>query len=198
MYAAPQSVEDVLARAGIADIADRLVRKCSGAQQQRLRFALALLPDSDLLVLDEPTTGMDVEGRRSFWQAMRADANRGRAVLLATQYLAEADAYADRIVLIRGGRVVADGSATQIKNLVSGRLVSATLAHADAATLRRLPGVTQVDARSDRILVHAVDSDVVARYLLTETLARDVEIVAHNLQDAFLALIGDEPVATGA
>ena len=102
-------------RAGISDIGDRLVGKCSGGQQQRLRFAMALLPDPELLVLDEPTTGMDVEGRRDFWSAIRQDADGGRTVLFATHYLEEADLYADRIVLVRHGRIVADGTASEIK-----------------------------------------------------------------------------------
>ncbi|HEX7806517.1 MAG TPA: ABC transporter ATP-binding protein, partial [Cellulomonas sp.] len=99
LFGMTSPVADVLERAGIASIADRKVGKCSGGQQQRLRFAMALVPEPDLLVLDEPTTGMDVEGRREFWQAIRADAARGRTVIFATHYLDEADAYADRIVL---------------------------------------------------------------------------------------------------
>ncbi|HEX7743987.1 MAG TPA: ABC transporter ATP-binding protein, partial [Micromonosporaceae bacterium] len=118
-----RSVGEVLERAGIADIADRLVGKCSGGQQQRLRFALALLPDPDLMVLDEPTTGMDVEGRREFWAAIRQDARAGRTILFATHYLEEADAYADRIVLVRQGRIVADGTTAEVKALASGRVV---------------------------------------------------------------------------
>ncbi|MFE3195211.1 ABC transporter ATP-binding protein [Nocardia sp. NPDC059240] len=188
LHAHPRPVREVLVRAGIDEIADRLVGKCSGGQQQRLRFALALLPDPDLVVLDEPTTGMDVEGRRDFWSAIRQDARRGRTVLFATHYLDEADAYADRIVLVRAGRVVADGSAAQIKNLAAGRTVSATLPAADSARLLALPGVEQVEQRGDRIIVRANDSDVVARYLLTATPAVDLEISAHNLEDAFLAL----------
>ncbi|MEC3916102.1 ABC transporter ATP-binding protein [Nocardia sp. CDC160] len=184
----PRPVSEVLIRAGIDDIADRPVGKCSGGQQQRLRFALALLPDPELLVLDEPTTGMDVEGRRDFWHAIRHDSSRGRTVLFATHYLDEADAYADRIVLVRSGKVVADGSAAQIKNLAAGRTVSATLPDADPAHLLTLPGVDQVEQRGDRIIVRAKDSDVVARYLLTATPAVDLEISAHNLEDAFLAL----------
>ncbi|MGW4247418.1 ABC transporter ATP-binding protein [Nocardia sp. NPDC004722] len=191
LHAHPRPVQEVLVRAGIDDIADRPVGKCSGGQQQRLRFALALLPDPDLVVLDEPTTGMDVEGRRDFWHAIRQDTRRGRTVLFATHYLDEADAYADRIVLVRAGRVVADGSAAQIKNLAAGRTVSATLPAADSARLLALPGVEQVEQRGDRILVRANDSDVVARYLLTATPAVDLEISAHNLEDAFLALTGD-------
>jgi ABC-2 type transport system ATP-binding protein len=191
LHARPRPVPEVLARAGIGGIADRLVGKCSGGQQQRLRFALALLPNPDLLVLDEPTTGMDVEGRREFWNAIRTDSQRGRTVLFATHYLDEADAYADRIVLVRKGRVVADGSAAAIKNLAAGRTVAATLPGADQARLLAIPGVDRVEQRGDRILVHAKDSDAVARYLLTATAAIDLEITAHNLEDAFLTLTGD-------
>ena len=101
-------------------------------------------------------------------------------------------------MLIRSGRVIADGSAAQIKNLASGRVVSATLPHVDPTLLLGLAGVGRIETRGDRILVHANDSDAVARYLLTETPARDVEIVAHTLEDAFIALTGDDPVAIGA
>ncbi|WBB75088.1 ABC transporter ATP-binding protein [Micromonospora sp. WMMD1128] len=187
-YGHTRPVTEVLERAGIAGIADRAVGKCSGGQQQRLRFALALLPDPDLMVLDEPTTGMDVEGRRDFWQAIRADARSGRTVLFATHYLDEADAYADRIVLVRAGRVVADGTTAEIKNLAAGRIVRATLPGADQAALAALPGVRSVEVRGDAILVHSEDSDVVARHLLTRTDARDLEITSRNLEDAFLAL----------
>ena len=140
----------MLDRAGIADIADRMVGKCSGGQQQRLRFALALLPDPDVIVLDEPTTGMDVEGRRDFWAAIRADAERGRTVLFATHYLEEADAYADRIVLVGHGRIVADGTAAEVKNLASGRLCGATLPDVDRADVRRASRASTVELRGDR------------------------------------------------
>src|SRR5487761_2042487 len=104
VFAHSRPVDEVLERAGIAGIAGRLVGLCSGGEQQRLRFALALLPDPALMALDEPTAGMDVEGRRDFWSAIRRDAERGRTVLFATHYLEEADAYADRIILLRPGR----------------------------------------------------------------------------------------------
>ncbi|MGX7675590.1 ABC transporter ATP-binding protein [Plantactinospora sp. DSM 117369] len=187
-YPHARPVAEVLDRAGIADIAGRRVGKCSGGQQQRLRFAMALLPDPDLMVLDEPTTGMDVEGRRDFWTAIRRDARGGRTVLFATHYLEEADAYADRIVLIRQGRIVADGTTAEVKNLAAGRLVRATLPGADQVRLAGLPGADSVDVRGDTVLVQASDSDAVARHLLTRTPARDVEITARNLEDAFLAL----------
>jgi ABC-2 type transport system ATP-binding protein len=190
-------IDEVLDRAGISEIAHRLVGKCSGGEQQRLRFALALLPDPALMVLDEPTAGMDVEGRRDFWRAIRADAERGRTVLFATHYLDEADAYADRIVLMRQGKIVADGSGAEIKNLASGRSVRATLPGATDASVRAIPGVLSVEIRGDRVIIQTKDSDAVARYLLSATAARDVEIVAHNLEDAFLLLTTDEPVTSG-
>ena len=196
LYSEPRPADEVLERAGISAIADRLVGKCSGGEQQRLRFALALLPDPALMALDEPTAGMDVEGRRDFWSAIRQDAERGRTVLFATHYLEEADAYADRIILLRQGRVVADGTAAEVRNLSSGRSVRASLAGADKATLSGLPGVRSVEIRGDRVLIQTMETDAVAKYLLTATAAHDVEIVAHNLEDAFLALTGDDPAPT--
>ncbi len=191
LFARSQPVGEVLSGAGITEIADRRVGKCSGGEQQRLRFALALLSDPELLVLDEPTTGMDVEGRRSFWSAIRKDAEQGRTVLFATHYLEEADAYADRIVLLRHGRIVADGTAAEIKAMAAGRTVRATLAGAGEALLADIPGADSVEVRGGTVLVHARDSDAVARYLLTQTDAKDLEITARGIEDAFLALTGD-------
>ena len=192
LFAQPRTVTEVLSRAGIASIADRRVGKCSGGEQQRLRFAMALLPDPELLILDEPTTGMDVAGRRGFWAAIRQDAAKGRTVLFATHYLEEADAYADRIILIRHGQIVADGTAAQVKALAAGRTVRATLSGADPATLGAVPGVDSVEVRGDTVLVHCSDSDAVARYLLTQTAARDLEITTRGLEDAFIALTSDD------
>src|SRR6478736_6854651 len=141
LFADTKPVDAVLESAGITEIAERKVAKCSGGEQQRLRFAMALLSDPALLLLDEPTTGMDVEGRRAFWSAIRQDAEKGRTVLFATHYLEEADQYADRIVLISKGRIVADGSGSEIRALTSGRVVHATLAAADVSVLASLPGV---------------------------------------------------------
>src|SRR4051794_6892406 len=151
LFRPARPVDEVLDRAGILDIGDRLVGKASGGQQQRLRFALALLSDPDLLILDEPTTGMDVQGRRDFWSAIRSDAARGRTTVFATHYLEEADAYADRIVLVRHGRVVADGTAAEIKAMASGRTVRATLPNADVESLAALTGVDAVDVRGDSV-----------------------------------------------
>lgn len=192
LFRPSRPVDEVLERAGILDIGDRLVGKASGGQQQRLRFALALLSDPDLLILDEPTTGMDVQGRRDFWDAIRSDAARGRTTLFATHYLEEADAYADRIVLVRKGKIVADGTAAEIKALSAGRTVRATLEAPDTAALAKVDGVDSVDVRGDSVLIHGSDSDAIARHLLNHTTARDLEITSRNLEEAFVALTGDD------
>jgi ABC-2 type transport system ATP-binding protein len=201
LFASAEPGGSVLDRAGIAGIADRRVGKCSGGEQQRLRFAMALLSDPALLLLDEPTTGMDVEGRRAFWSAIRADAEQGRTVLFATHYLEEADAYADRIILISKGLVVADGSAAEVKALAAGRTVRATLDDPTADDIRvlgQLAGVDSVEVRGDTVLVHSRDTDEVARHLLNHTGARDLEITAQGLEDAFLALTGSSDDENGA
>lgn len=190
LFPVSRPASEVMARAGITEIAGRLVGKCSGGEQQRLRFAMALLPDPLLLLLDEPTQGMDVEGRRSFWAAIHQDAESGRTIVFATHYLEEADAYADRVVLVRRGEIVADGTAAQVKALASGRSVRATLADADEVALRSIPGVDRVEVRGSSVIVHCADSDTVARYLLTETAAKDLEVAALGLEEAFVALTG--------
>jgi ABC-2 type transport system ATP-binding protein len=149
---------------------------------------MALIPDPELLLLDEPTQGMDVEGRRDFWQAIRDDAALGRTIVFATHYLEEADAYADRIVLISKGRIVADGTATEVKALASGRTIRATLFHADEASLRAMPGVDEVEIRGETVYIHSGDTDAVVRRLLSETTAHDIEITSRGLEDAFIAL----------
>ncbi|HWU19981.1 MAG TPA: ABC transporter ATP-binding protein [Nocardioides sp.] len=200
LFADTRPVDEVLAGAGITGIADRKVAKCSGGEQQRLRFAMALLSDPALLLLDEPTTGMDVEGRRAFWSAIREDAKKGRTVLFATHYLEEADQYADRIVLVSHGRIVADGSGSEIKALASGRTLRATLptdAERIAGDLRGMAGVDSVELRGDSVIVHAKDSDAIARHLLTTTDARDLEVAAKGIEEAFLSLTGDRDETEG-
>src|SRR5690242_1546289 len=134
LYPLPLPTTQVLHTAGLAELADRRLDKLSGGEAQRARFAFALAGDPRLLVLDEPT-------RQSFWAAMRRYSAAGHTVLFATHYLEEADDYADRIVVVAGGRIIADGSGTQIKNLAGGRTVAFDLAGSTTAGLDRLPGV---------------------------------------------------------
>jgi ABC-2 type transport system ATP-binding protein len=189
LYPKPMPVAEVLRRAGLTDIARRRTNGLSGGQVQRVRFALALVPDPELVVLDEPTVGMDVESRRAFWAAMRDLAAAGRTVLFATHYLEEADEFADRVVLMAGGRIVADGPATAIKAVVGGRTIRCTLPGADPAALRALPGVSAVDLRGEAVSIRAADSDAALRALLAaHPVARDIEVSGADLEDAFLAL----------
>ena len=189
MHAAPLTVGRALELAGIADLANRKIKTLSGGQRQRVLFALAVVPDPDLIVLDEPTVAMDVESRRAFWTAMRVLAADGRSVLFATHYLEEADANADRIVLLARGKVVADGPATQIKATVDVRRIRCTLADPDTERLARLPGVRSVDVHGDSVTLACSDADTALRALLAaEPNARDFEVSGADLEDAFLAL----------
>ena len=186
--------EEAMRRAGVTDFASRIVKKCSGGQQQRLRFAMALVSDPALLILDEPTTGMDVEGRRSFWEAIHTDAERGRTIVFATHYLEEADAFADRIVLMRHGRIIADGTAAEIRASVSGRSLRATLTCAPerlrgALTDPQLRGqVHDVEILGSTLTLSSTDTDSVAALLRSEHLAKDLEITSRGLEDAFMVL----------
>ena len=191
-FDSPQPVAEVMEQAGITQLARRRVSKCSGGEQQRLRFALALLPDPDLLVLDEPTAGMDVAARRDFWAAMHAEAAQGRTVVFATHYLEEAGSFAERIVLVSEGVVVADDSTEAIRAQATGRVVAADLSSEYDEALRVLPGVRSLERHGQRVIVRAADSDALARHLLTETSATDLEITAGSLDDAFIALTTPE------
>jgi ABC-2 type transport system ATP-binding protein len=188
-YPHPLSADEVFDLVGIEDIADRRTEKLSGGQAQRVRFAVALVSDPALLVLDEPTVAMDVDGRRRFWAGMRAFASRGKTVVFATHYLEEADAYADRIVLMAGGRVVADGPPTEIKARVGARTIRATLPSAEPAELAKLPGVTAAERHGETVTLRCSDSDAAIRSLLARhPAARDIEISGAALEDAFLEL----------
>ncbi|MGZ1490855.1 ABC transporter ATP-binding protein [Brevibacterium sediminis] len=197
IFASSLDTDLVLERAGITDIADSVVKKCSGGQKQRLRFAMALLPDPALIVLDEPTTGMDVTGRRDFWHQMRADALTGKTILFATHYLEEADEFADRVVLVADGRVVADGPAHEIRGMTAAKTVSATLPTTDDTTesgvddlldrLGGLAGVESIDVAAKRLKMRTTDSDAAAK-MLFENACTDLEITSHSLEDAFISL----------
>ena len=189
--------EEAMRRAGITDFASRIVKKCSGGQQQRLRFAMALVSDPALLILDEPTTGMDVGGRRGFWEAIHADAEQGRTIVFATHYLEEADAFADRIVLMRHGRIIADGTAAEIRASVSGRTLRATLTceperlRGALADLQARGRIHDVEILGSTLTLSSTDTDAVAALLLGDHLAKDLEITSRGLEDAFVALTSD-------
>jgi ABC-2 type transport system ATP-binding protein len=193
LYPDPLAVSAILDVAGIAEIADRRTNTLSGGQTQRVRFAIALVSNPDLLVLDEPTVALDVEGRRDFWLAMRASAAHGKTIVFATHYLEEADAYADRIILMARGRIVADGAATAIKARVAGRTIRATLPDANPAALSALPGVTSIEKHGDAVSLVCTDSDAALRHLLRDyPQARDIEVRGARLEEAFLELTSED------
>ncbi len=193
LYPRPFGVDEVIGLTGIGEIADRLTQKLSGGETQRARFAIALASNPDLLVLDEPTVAMDVESRRAFWTTMREFAAEGRTVLFATHYLEEADEFADRVVLMAHGSVVADGSPTSVKAMVGARRIRATLPQPDLDALAALPGVTHAEARGGSVALGCSDSDQAIRALLARfPEARDIEISGADLEDAFVELTGGE------
>ncbi len=192
LYPRPLDVDEALALSGSSAFAGRRTKKLSGGQAQRVRFAIALVADPDLLLLDEPTAALDVEARRDFWASMRGVAARGKTVIFATHYLEEADAFADRIVLLAHGSVVADGPPGEIKARVGGRTIRATLPDADLDSLRALPGVIEVERRGDAVIITCAEAETVLRGLLDAfPSAADVEVRGAGLEEAFLALTAD-------
>src|SRR5262245_52599547 len=165
-YAVHSPVDDVIERAGLSGLANRRVSKASGGEQQRLRFALALLPDPRLLILDEPTAGMDAGARREFWETMHAETSSGRTVIFATHYLEEAQSYAPRTILIVKGRIRADRPTDEMRAMVGERVVTATLPEAgrDAALARlgAIPDIRDVRLEGERVRVEGSRSDEVA------------------------------------
>jgi ABC-2 type transport system ATP-binding protein len=189
LYPHPLDVDETIALTGIGEISDRRTQKLSGGQTQRVRFALALVTNAELLVLDEPTVAMDVESRHAFWTTMRDIASRGKTILFATHYLEEADAYADRVVLMAQGRVVADGPPTEIKAMVGSRTIRATLPDVPLERLERLPGVAHAERRGEAVVLRCSDSDRAVRALLARhPEVRDLEIGGAGLEEAFLQL----------
>ncbi len=194
-YPSPLPVDDVLELGGLEGIEDKKFGELSGGQRQRVLFALALCGDPELLFLDEPTLGFDVEVRRAFWKQIRAYVSRGRTVLLTTHYLEEADALADRIVVIDKGSIVADGTPDEIKGRVSGRRVRCVTRIAENE-IKAMPGVTGVVIEGDRMEIMTS----VAEPLVRQLLARDaslsgLEVTSVGLEDAFLSLIDKEHAA---
>ncbi|WP_189310781.1 ABC transporter ATP-binding protein [Streptomyces brasiliensis] len=190
LHPRPYQVSDVLARAGITQIADRKVNKLSGGQAQRVRFALATAGDSDLIVLDEPTTGMDVSARQAFWSTMREQAEQGRTVLFATHYLEEADAIADRVLVLHRGRLLADGTAAEIKAKAGARRVSFDLTGTiDEQALRALPFLTSIGVSGQTVRIQSSDADATVHALYgLGVYPRNLEVAGLGLEQAFVAI----------
>jgi ABC-2 type transport system ATP-binding protein len=199
LYRQPLPVDEALDLAGIGPLAGRRTQKLSGGETQRVRFAVAIVADPDLLVLDEPTVAMDVESRRAFWAAMRAFVARDNNLVVASHYRDEAHANADRVVFMASRAIVADGPPTEIKAMVGSRRIRATLPGADRAMLAGLPGVTDVELRGESIVLICSDSDAALRALLAASPeARDLEVTGAALEDAFVQLTHEDRAAEAA
>ncbi|MGA8094129.1 MAG: ABC transporter ATP-binding protein [Steroidobacteraceae bacterium] len=189
-YPRPLSAAEVVHRAGLEGMENRRFGDLSGGQRQRMLFGLALCGDPDLVFLDEPTVGMDLQSRRRLWEQIRALAARGKSVLLTTHYLEEADALASRIVVIDKGRVIREGTPSEIKHGVSGRRIRCvTRLHPDH--VRALPSVISLQGDRDAVVIYAERPEEVVRQLLLEDDSlHGLEVSAAPLEDAFLALTG--------
>ena len=182
--------------AGLADLGPLLSRRAdrlSGGQAQRVRFAAAIAGDPLLLVLDEPTAAMDVAARRNFWEQIHAFADRGRTVLFATHYLHEADAAADRVVVIAAGRKIADGPPAAIKANFGDRQVRFTLGRDSSVPIVALDGVRAVEHDGARVTLHSSDTDVTVRSLVSSGLAwSGLEVGGADLETSFLRLLAGQ------
>ena len=190
-YVNPMPAQEVLAAAGLEKLSDRKFGDLSGGQRQRVLFALAICGDPDLLFLDEPTVGLDVEARRMLWDEIRRMVTRGKTVLLTTHYLQEADALADRVAVINKGEIIAEGTPAEIKAKTAGKRIRC-ITSLSIGSLLQIQGVTEVKEDREAVEIHAAEAEAVVR----ELLARDqqlsgLEITTAGLEEAFLALTQD-------
>ncbi|MFZ1010089.1 MAG: ABC transporter ATP-binding protein [Candidatus Sulfotelmatobacter sp.] len=190
-YTNPLPLEDVLAAAGLEKLRDRKFGDLSGGQRQRTLFALAICGNPDLLFLDEPTVGLDVEARRTLWEEIRRLVDCGKTVLLTTHYLEEADALADRIAVINQGEIIAEGTPAEIKAQTSGKRIRC-ITSLGLASILQIPGVTDVRQDREAVEIQAREAEPVLRTLLArdDTLSA-LEITSAGLEEAFLALTQD-------
>lgn len=187
-YPHPLSMEEIVRIAQLEGIEDRLFEKLSGGQKQRLLFGLAICGDPDIVFLDEPTVGMDIEARRGLWAQIRSLAARGKTVLLTTHYLEEADALASHIIVINKGRVVSEGTPQEVKGQFASRKIRCTTC-LSLADLWEIPGVIEVEQTGTRMCVTAENAETVLRMMLArDAELSELEVISPGLEDAFLAL----------
>lgn len=192
-YPSPMPLAEIVDLAGLTGLEHRAFGTLSGGQQQRLLFALALCGNPDFLVLDEPTVGLDVEARRAFWTEMRRLVSRGRSLLLTTHYIEEADALADRIVILQAGRIVADGPPAEIKARVAGKQVRC-VTRLDGDALLALPGARAWRQDKGASVISVTDAEAFVRELLAgDASVSELEVSSANLEQAFMQLTMPAP-----
>src|SRR5580692_2311566 len=190
-YPRPLRLDETLALAGLQEIKNRVFGELSGGQRQRVLFALALCGDPDILFLDEPTVGLDVESRRILWEEIRKLIARGKSVLLTTHYLEEADALADRVVVINRGEIIAEGTPAEIKASTAGRRIRCVTS-LGIETVRAMAGVVEVSRNRDALEIRAAEAEAIVRELLMRDPGLSgLEVSSAGLEEAFLALTQD-------
>ncbi|MGW0520340.1 ABC transporter ATP-binding protein [Crossiella sp. NPDC003009] len=194
-YPSPLPLAEVLGLAGLTDLAARKADALSGGQARRVQFALAMAGDPELVVLDEPTTALDVEHRREFWSYLRAFAARGRTVLFSSHYLEEVQENADRVVVISAGRTLADATPAELRRQVGGTTVSLDPRGLNPVQLHRLPGVLSVAMRGGRAHLSCADSDATVRGLAELGAIHELEVTGAGLEEAFMALTAQDRTA---
>ena len=196
-YAAPLPMEQTLGIAGIENLRDRKFGDLSGGQKQRVLFALAICGNPDLLFLDEPTVGLDVEARHLLWDEIRQLLGLGKTVVLTTHYLEEADALADRVVVINKGSMIAQGTPEQIKARTAGKKIRC-FTRLGVSTVREFAGVMDVHEDRGAMVIHTSRAEDVLRELLSRDLeASGIEVAGAGLEDAFLALTQEKTNSGG-
>jgi ABC-2 type transport system ATP-binding protein len=199
LYRRPAPLDQIVQRADIGSLMRQRTDRLSGGQAQRVRFAIAIAGDPEIVFLDEPTSAMDVESRQGFWRMMRDFGNEGRTVLFATHHLAEADEIADRVVVLNHGRVVADGPGATLKAAVATRRLRFVTEQPDRPELSDLDGVTEVSVCGTGVSIDSLDADATIRDLVGRGVQfRDIEITGAGLEQAFVALTGRGGAAASA
>ncbi|MEP6940717.1 MAG: ABC transporter ATP-binding protein [Rudaea sp.] len=190
-YAAPRTVADIVELAGVGDLLRRRYGKLSGGQQRRVQFALAICGRAEILFLDEPTTGLDVEARETMWRTIRSLVADGCAVVLTTHYLEEAEALANRVAVIASGRMIAEGSIDAIRARVAQKRIRCVSALGLDA-IARWPEVRSVVRDGERIEIVTDAAEVVVRQLLSEDAAlSELEVRRAGLAEAFVEITNE-------
>jgi ABC-2 type transport system ATP-binding protein len=191
-YPKPLRLAETLAIAGLEEIKNRKFGELSGGQRQRVLFALAICGNPDLVFLDEPTVGLDVEARRLLWDEIRKLLARGKTVLLTTHYLQEADSLATRVVVINRGSIIAEGTPAQIKSQTAGKQIRC-VTNLSMDVVRRMHGVLNVRQDRDALEIQAKQAEPLLRELLNRDLSiSGIEVASAGLEEAFVALTRDD------
>jgi ABC-type multidrug transport system, ATPase component len=187
MVSVKRPIEEIMERTDLTNIAKRQIGKCSGGEQQRVRFALALLSDPDFLILDEPTAGMDVNARRRFWEAMRAEADNGKTIIFATHYLAEAEAFAPRTIIMNQGKIVADGNTNQIRHNFGTQRINLTFDAIDQLTAAsaHMAHRATVSRTGETLTISGPDTVALVREVMTLPGIASISVTDQSLEEAF-------------